>query len=59
MGVFLTSYFMLLAPAPAIAGWIQDRSGSPYLALVFAATLFGLTAISNLAFRILQRRLVI
>ncbi|MFO1219926.1 MAG: MFS transporter [Burkholderiaceae bacterium] len=56
MGVFQTTFFVLLAPAPAVAGWIHDRAGGPYPAIVFAASLFGLTALANAAFRVAQSR---
>lgn len=56
MGLFFSTYFIVLAPAPAIAGWLFDRSGDPYHPILFAVALFGLTAAANLAFRILQRR---
>ena len=55
MGVFFSIYFVVVAPAPAIAGWIYDRTGDPYHAIIFAIALFGLTAVANAAFRILQR----
>ena len=55
MGLFFSSYFLVLAPTPAIAGWLYDRSGDPKRALLFAIALFGLTAAANFAFRTLQR----
>ena len=55
MGVFFSSYFFITAPAPAIAGWLFDRSGDPYLPILFAVGLIAVTAISNLLFRALQR----
>jgi MFS family permease len=55
MGVFFTSYFVVTAPAPAIAGWLFDRTGDPYQPILFAAALFAITAISNLLFRQIQR----
>lgn len=57
MGVFFSGYFLIVAPAPAIAGWLYDRSGDPYDPILFAVALFGLTALSNSGFRLLQRSL--
>jgi len=57
MGVFFTSYFLIVGPAPAIAGWLYDRTGDPYHPILFAVALFGLTALGNLLFRIAQRAL--
>jgi hypothetical protein len=56
MGVFLSAYYVITAPAPAIAGWIYDRTGDPYLPILFAITLFALTLAANFAFRLAQRR---
>jgi MFS family permease len=55
MGIFFSSYFLITAPAPAIAGWLFDRSGDPYQPILFAIALFVVTAISNFLFRALQR----
>jgi MFS family permease len=55
MGVFFTSYFVVLAPTPTIAGWLYDRSGDPIWPILFAVLLFTLTAVANGAFRIAQR----
>jgi predicted MFS family arabinose efflux permease len=57
MGVFSTIYYAITAPAPALAGWIVDRTGAPQDALIFAAALFALTMVANLAFRVAVRRL--
>ena len=56
MGVFLSAYYVITAPAPAIAGWIYDRSGDPYLPILFAIVLFALTLAANFAFRFAERR---
>lgn len=56
MGVFFSSYFLVVAPAATIAGWLFDQTGNAFAPIVFAAVLFGLTALSNLIFRVLQRR---
>jgi predicted MFS family arabinose efflux permease len=55
MGIFFSGYFLITAPAPAIAGWLFDRGGDPYQPILFAVVLFALTAISNLLFRAIQR----
>ena len=55
MGVFLTSYFVILAPAPAIAGWLFDRSGDAFQAILFATALLAATALANVAFRAAQK----
>jgi predicted MFS family arabinose efflux permease len=57
MGVFSTIYYAMTAPAPALAGWLVDRSGKPQDALVLAAALFALTMLANLAFRVAVQRL--
>lgn len=57
MGVFLSAYFLLTAPAPALAGWIFDRTRDPFLPILLAVTMFGLTIVANVAFRIAQRAL--
>ncbi len=55
MGVFFSSYFLVVAPAPAIAGWLYDRSNDPYHPILFAIALLGLVALSNVVFRVAQR----
>lgn len=55
MGIFFTSYFVVLAPTPIIAGWLYDRSGDSVWPILFAVLLFTLTAAANVAFRIAQR----
>jgi predicted MFS family arabinose efflux permease len=55
MGVFFSAYFLLAAPAPAIAGWLYDRTGDPFVPILFAAGLFGLALLANVAFRLAQR----
>jgi len=57
MGVFSTIYYAITAPAPALAGWLVDRSGAPRDALILAAVLFALTMLANLAFRVAVQRL--
>jgi predicted MFS family arabinose efflux permease len=57
MGIFFSVYFLLVAPAPAIAGWLFDRTGNAFAALLCAVGLLMLTLLANLAFRLAQRRL--
>jgi predicted MFS family arabinose efflux permease len=56
MGVFLTAYYVITAPAPAIAGWLYDRTGDPYVPILFAIGLFAHTLAANFVFRFAQRR---
>ena len=55
MGVFFTLYFLFVAPAPVVAGWLVDHSGSAWFAVVFAATLFAATALAYSAFQFTRR----
>lgn len=55
MGVFFSIFFVFTAPTPTIAGWLYDRTGDPFWPILFAIALFGLTLVSNLAFRLAQR----
>jgi predicted MFS family arabinose efflux permease len=57
MGIFFSAYFVVTAPAPAIAGWLYDKSGDPFLPILFAIALFVLTLLANFAFRIAQRKM--
>ncbi len=59
MGLFFTTYFLVQAPAPAIAGWLYDLSTDEFWPILFAAALFLFTAIANFAFRIAKNRLPI
>lgn len=56
MGVFFTIYFVIVMPAPAIAGWLFDLTGKSFMPLQFAALLFGATAITNYMFRNIQAK---
>jgi MFS family permease len=55
-GVFYIVYYAGMAAAPALAGWLQDRSGDPRAALWLAALLVLLAAAALVPFRLLQRR---
>jgi MFS family permease len=57
MGVFFSAYFLLTAPAPAIAGWLYDRTGDAFAAILFAIALMVLTLATYLGFRLAQRTL--
>ena len=57
MGVFFTMYFVVSAPAPAIAGYLFDVYGDPHVPILFGAALFTATALANVAFRQAHRRL--
>lgn len=57
MGVFFSFYFVLMTAGPPIAGWLFDRTGSAYTAIVFAAGLFAAAALCFVAFVPLKRRL--
>jgi len=57
MGIFFSAYFVVTAPAPAIAGWLFDRSHDPFLPILFAIALFALTLAANFAFRIAERKM--
>jgi len=56
MGVFFSFYFVLLSLGPPLAGWLFDRSGDPFLPILFAVLLFLGAALSFRLFRVLQRR---
>jgi len=57
MGVFFSCYFLIQAPAPAIAGWLYDLTADAFWPILFAMALFFVTAVANLAFRFAQKRL--
>jgi len=59
MGLFFTIYFLVQAPAPAIAGWLYDLSTDELWPMLFAATLFLFTAIANFTFGIAKKRMPI
>jgi predicted MFS family arabinose efflux permease len=55
MGVFLSVFFLLTGPAPALAGWLFDRTADPFVPILAAIALFGLTIVAYAVFRIAQR----
>jgi predicted MFS family arabinose efflux permease len=54
MGVFLTVFFLGTAPAPGIAGWLYDRTGNPYVPILFAIGLTATALAGVYAFRRVQ-----
>jgi MFS family permease len=56
IGVFLSSYYLIVAPAPAIAGRLFDVTHWAFGPILFAAALMVLTGLANFAFRLAQRR---
>lgn len=57
MGVFFSVYFVIMSAGPPLAGWLFDRTGQAFAAIVFAAGLFAATALGFLAFGPLKRHL--
>ena len=51
MGLFFSLYFLFVAPAPVVAGWLVDKSGSAWFAVIFAAVLFAATALAYWVFQ--------
>ncbi|MDI1285218.1 MAG: MFS transporter [Reyranella sp.] len=55
MGVFFSIFFLFTAPTPTIAGWLYDLSGDPFRPILLGIVMFGLTMVTNVAFRMAQR----
>lgn len=55
-GLYYTVYYIGTGVLPAIAGWIQDTTGSAASVIWFSAACLALAPFSLLAFRILQYR---
>ncbi|SRR5579871_1950107 len=55
IGVFLSAYYLIVAPAPAIAGRLFDTTHWAFGAILFAIALMALAGIANFAFRLAQR----
>jgi MFS family permease len=51
MGVFFSAWFLMTAPAPAIAGWLRDRTGDAYAPMLFAIAAILLTIAGYGCFR--------
>lgn len=55
IGVFLSAYYLIVAPAPAIAGRLFDITHWAFAAIIFAVVLIVVTGAANYAFRLAQR----
>jgi MFS family permease len=55
MGVFFSLYFLIMTAAPPVAGWLFDRTGKAFSAIIFAAGLFAAAGIGFAAFGPLKR----
>jgi predicted MFS family arabinose efflux permease len=55
MGLFYAIYYIDSGSLPALAGWLQDISGSTSTVVGFSALSLTLAPVSLLAFRLLQR----
>jgi MFS family permease len=51
MGVFFSAWFLMTAPAPAIAGWLRDRTQDAFVPMLFAVAMLALTIASYAGFR--------
>ncbi len=56
LGLFYTFYYLGTGALPALAGWLQDMTGSAAAVIWFSALCLLLAPFSLLAFRLLQRR---
>ena len=56
MGVYQSLFSILTAAAPAVAGWLFDRTGDPYVAILYGIALMAVTLAGCYAFRLVQRR---
>ena len=56
LGLYYTMYYIGTGILPAVAGWIQDATGSTAQVIWFSAACLAIAPLSLLAFRILQRR---
>jgi predicted MFS family arabinose efflux permease len=55
MGVFFSFFFLIMTAAPPVAGWLFDRTGKPFAAILLAAGLFAAAGLGFLAFGPLKR----
>lgn len=55
MGVFFTWYFVIMASAPPLAGWLFDHTGQAFNAIVLAAGLMAAAALGFVAFAPVKR----
>jgi MFS family permease len=56
MGVYQSLFSILTATAPAVAGWLFDCTGDPYVAIQFGIALMAVTLAAYYSFRLVQRR---
>jgi len=56
MGVFFSLQFVIMMLAPPIAGWLFDRDGDAFSAMLFAAALFAASAAVYRLFRLVKGR---
>lgn len=54
-GVFYTVFYLGMASLVPLAGWLQDRTGSPMASLLFGSALMAATVAALLGLRALQR----
>lgn len=55
LGVYYSIYYLGMAAAQPIAGYTRDLTGLPEMPVVFAAALMATTALSLIAFRVVER----
>jgi predicted MFS family arabinose efflux permease len=55
MGIFMSVFFLLTGPAPALAGWLYDRTADPFVPILLAIAMFGSALVFYVVFRIAQR----
>jgi len=55
MGIYYSAYFLMVAPTPAVAGWLYDWSGDVFVPILLAIAMFVPTFVANVAFRVVQR----
>jgi predicted MFS family arabinose efflux permease len=55
IGVFFSAYFLIVAPAPAIAGRLFDITHWAFAAIIFAMALMIVTGVATNGFRLAQR----
>ena len=55
MGVFFSLYFVLLAAAPPLAGWLHDATHDPFVPILFAVLLSAGAVVAFVLFGLLQR----
>jgi MFS family permease len=56
MGIFFSLYFLMMAPTPAIAGWLFDLTHDPNAPILFGIGLYALALVAYLGFRLAERQ---